>query len=195
MAECYITRRGVVDSHKEQPKVLFEGFADNYVFADCLTGLSSCCAPISSTINLNKVIDATTDDIYGMNLLKSWSIDENTELSPRIDSMIYSTNETIDLTGYNAICIDLYGFCDYESSTNRLGAYFRIDRPETSIESGVPYDWTGWDNMYIYYRQRGRYFYDISQITGNHYLCFGIYHGTYSTGYTNGIRVYKITLM
>ena len=40
-----------------------------------------------------------------------------------------------------------------------------------------------------------KYYFDVSQISGKHYLNFGIYHGNYNNGKTNGIKIYKMTLI
>ena len=119
--------------------------------------------------------------------------------SQKTDSIIIISNELIDLTNYNTVCIEFYGHCDCNnlstSYRDLMGAYFRIDKPDDLPQSNIAYDWTGWDDMFMNYQKYGRYYFDISQLTGEHDLCFGIYHGEYDIGYTNGIKIYKMMLM
>ena len=148
-------------------------------------------------MGINKTIDTTTESQYGYRIGKPWSI--NGAEGNYTDSIIFSSNEPIDLTNHNTVCIDFYGHCDYKTSdmsrANDMAAYFRVDLPKTLPQSKVAYDWTGWDNMGMNYHKRGKYYFDVSHLTGKHDLCFGIFHGTYDIGYTNGIKIYKMTLM
>ena len=179
-----------------QPLVLFQGTDEGYSLADGFTGFSQY-SQGGADIAITKRIDTMTESQYGYRIAKSWSIDgENANYT---DSVIISSNELVDLTNYNTICIDFYGYCDYSTSdmsdANDMAAYFRVDLPKTLPQSKVAYDWSGWDNMGMNYHKRGKYYFDVSQMTGKHDLCFGIFHGTYQTGYTNGIKIYKMTLI
>ena len=176
-----------------QPLVLFEGTDEGYTLADGFTGFSQY-SQGGADIAITKRIDTTTESQYGYRIAKSWSIDgENANYT---DSVIISSNELVDLTNHNTICIDFYGYCDYDkTSSDLMGAYFKIDKPDTLPQSKVSYDWTGWDNMCMYYRKYGKYYFDVSHLTGKHYLYFGIFHGTYDIGFTNGIKIYKMTLI
>lgn len=178
-----------------QPLVLFQGTDEGYSLADGFTGFSQY-SQAGSDIAITKRIDTTNESQYGYRIAKSWSIDgENANYT---DSVIISSNEPIDLTNHNTVCIDFYGYCDYSTSdmsdANDMAAYFRVDLPKTLPQSKVAYDWSGWDNMGMNYRKRGKYYFDVSHLTGKHDLCFGIFHGTYDIGYTNGIKIYKMTL-
>ena len=176
-----------------QPLVLFQGTDEGYSLADGFTGFSQY-SQGGADIAITKRIDTTTESQYGYRIAKSWSIDgENANYT---DSVIISSNELVDLTNHNTICIDFYGYCDYDkTSSDLMGAYFKIDKPDTLPQSKVSYDWTGWDNMCMYYRKYGKYYFDVSHLTGKHYLYFGIFHGTYDIGFTNGIKIYKMTLI
>ena len=196
MADCFIVRRGGKPDKFVQPLVLFEGTDDSYTLADGFTGFSLYSQGVAD-ININKTVDATTESQYGYRIAKPWSI--NGAEANYTDSIVVSSNELIDLTNYNTICIDFYGHCDYSTSdmsyANDMAAYFKIDRPDILPQSKVAYDWSGWDNMGMNYHKRSKYYFDVSQLTGKHDLCFGIFHGTYQTGYTNGIKIYKMTLV
>ena len=196
MADCFIVRRGGKPDKFVQPLVLFEGTDDSYTLADGFTGFSLYSQGVTD-ININKTVDATTESQYGYRIAKPWSI--NGAEANYTDSIVVSSNELIDLTNYNTICIDFYGHCDYSTSdmsyANDMAAYFKIDRPDILPQSKVAYDWSGWDNMGMNYHKRSKYYFDVSQLTGKHDLCFGIFHGTYQTGYTNGIKIYKMTLV
>ena len=176
--------------------ILFEGTNDGYTLADGFTGFSQY-SQGAADIAIIKTADATTESQYGYKIAKPWSIDS--ESSNYTDSVIISSNELVDLTNYNTICIYFYGYSDYSttsiSTANDMAAYFRIDHPETLPQSKIAYDWTGWDNMFMNYKKNGKYYFDISKISGEHYLSFGIFHGTYHINYTNGIKIYKMTLM
>ena len=190
MADCFINRQG--GNGKSQPLVLFEGTDEGYSLADGFTGFSKYSQGVAD-INIDKTVDTTTESQYGYRIAKPWSID-GAEAN-YTDSVVVSSNEPIDLTNHNTVCIDFYGYCDYGSTSNLMGAYFKIDKPDILPQSKVAYDWTGWDDMCMYYRKYGKYYFDVSQLTGKHDLCFGIFHGTYQTGYTNGIKIYKMTLI
>ena len=176
--------------------ILFEGTDDGYTLADGFTGFSQY-SQGGADIAITQYIDTMNESQYGYRIAKAWSIDgKNANYT---DSVIISSNELVDLTNYNTVCIDFHGHCDYSTSNmskaNNMAAYFRIDRPDILPQSKVAYDWSGWDNMGMNYRKRGKYYFDVSHLTGKHYLCFGIFHGTYDIGYTNGIKIYKMTLM
>ena len=179
-----------------QPLVLFEGTDEGYTLADGFTGFSEY-SQGGADIAITKRIDTTNESQYGYRIAKSWSIDDKN--ANYTDSVIISSNELVDLTNYNTVCIDFYGYCDYEtfdmSDANDMAAYFRVDLPKTLPQSKVAYDWSGWDNMGMNYHKRGKYYFDVSHLTGKHDLCFGIFHGTYDMGYTNGIKIYKMTLI
>ena len=179
-----------------QPLVLFQGTDEGYSLADGFTGFSEY-SQGGADIAINKHIDTTNESQYGYRITKSWSIDDKN--ANYTDSVIISSNEPIDLTNYNTVCIDFYGYCDYITSymsdANDMAAYFRVDLPKTLPQSKVAYDWSGWDNMGMNYHKRGKYYFDVSHLTGKHDLCFGIFHGTYDMGYTNGIKIYKMTLI
>ena len=176
--------------------ILFEGTDEGYSLADGFTGFSQY-SQAGADIAITKRIDTTDESQYGYRIAKSWSIDG--EKANYTDSVIISSNELVDLTNYNTVCIDFYGYCDYRTSNmsdaNDMAAYFRVDLPKTLPQSKVAYDWTEWDNMGMNYHKRGKYYFDVSHLTGKHDLCFGIFHGTYDIGYTNGIKIYKMTLM
>lgn len=176
--------------------ILFEGTDEGYSLADGFTGFSQYSQGVAD-IKINKVIDATTESQYGYRIAKPWSI--NGAEANYTDSAVITSNEPIDLTNHNTVCIDFYGHCDYRTSdmsdANDMAAYFRVDLPKTLPQSKVAYDWSGWDNMGMNYHKRGKYYFDVSHLTGKHDLCFGIFHGTYDIGYTNGIKIYKMTLI
>ena len=182
-----------------QPIVLFEGTDDGYTLADGFTGFSEYYTDTPTTTEsvISKWQNAGNESQYGYRLCKDNSI--NNSAVNNIDSAIYLSNEQLDLTNYNTICIDFYGTCDYNglstSDSKKMGAYFRIDKPVNLPQSKKSYDWSDWNNMLMYYQKYGKYYFDISQLTGKHHLCFGIYHGTYYSGYTNGIKIYKMMLM
>ncbi len=193
---CPFNRAAKGGDIKLQPLVLFQGTDEGYSLADGFTGFSQYSQGVAD-ININKTVDATTESQYGYRIAKPWSI--NGAEANYTDSVIVSSNELVDLTNYNTICIDFYGHCDCNISTmsnaNDMAAYFRVDLPKTLPQSKVAYDWTGWDNMCMHYRKYGKYYFDVSHLTGKHDLCFGIFHGTYDIGYTNGIKIYKMALI
>lgn len=189
----------------QQPLVLFQGTDEGYSLADGFTGFSVYYTDTLPTeeerITISQICadDSTTESRYGYLISKIKSID-NSDYN-YTDSAVISSNEMVDLTNYKTLCIDFYGLASYNTITGTEkdnisnSAYFRIDRPDTLPQSHISYDWTGWDNMGMYYRNHNKYYFDVSQISGAHYLCFGIFHGNYSKYYLNGIKIYKITLM
>lgn len=182
-----------------QPIVLFEGTDEGYLLADGFTGFSAYYTdtPAGANLAINQTIDKSKESKYGYRLAKAYSISGGD--ANYTDSAVISSNEMIDLTNYSKIYIEFYGHSDLDTTYipdgKKMAAYFRIDRPDTLPQSNTAYDWTDWDNMYMNYRSYGRYYFDISELIGAHYLCFGIFHGDYDVGYTNGIKIYKITLM
>lgn len=179
--------------------ILFEGTDEGYTLADGFTGFSEYYIDTQTRAEsgIGKLKDTSNESQYGYRIGKSYS--SQASEANYTDSAVIVSNELIDLTNYNAVCIDFYGTCDYNglstSDSKKMGAYFRIDKPVNLPQSKKSYDWSDWDNMLMYYQKYGRYYFDISQLTGKHHLCFGIYHGTYSSGYTNGIKIYKMMLM
>lgn len=192
MADCFIVRCSGSHNKFVQPITLFEGTNDGYTLADGFTGFSLY-SQGATDMSITKGIDTTTESQYGYKIAKPWSI--NGAEGNYTDSIVVSSNELIDLTNYNAICIDFYGYCDYNNTSNLMGAYFKIDKPDSLPQSKVTYDWTGWDNMCMYYRKYSKYYFNVSHLTGKHYLYFGIFHGNYHINYTNGIKIYKMTLV
>ena len=182
-----------------QPLVLFQGTDEGYSLADGFTGFSGYYTdtPAWANIEITQLIDSSTESQYGYKIAKSFSA--NSATGNYTDSAVISSNEEIDLTPYNMLLIDFYGFCNYDistvSSAEEMAAYFKIDRPDILPQSKIAYDWTGWDNVGMSYHRSGKYYFDVSQISGKHYLSFSIYHGDYNEGKTNGIKIYKMTLV
>lgn len=182
-----------------QPLVLFQGTDKGYSLADGFTGFSAYYTdtPAWANIEITQLIDSSTESQYGYKIAKSFSA--NSATGNYTDSAVISSNEEIDLTPYSMLLIDFYGFCNYDTSyvsdAEKMAAYFKIDRPDILPQSKIAYDWTGWDNMGMSYHRNGKYYFDVSQISGKHYLSFGIYHGDYNEGKTNGIKIYKMTLI
>ena len=198
MADCFITRQG--GNGKSQPLVLFEGTDVGYSLVDGFTGFSAYYTDTSAGADtaITQGIDTSTESRYGYRIAKAYSISDSG--ANYTDSAVISSNEEIDLTPYSMLLVDFYGYCDnseisYVTSANMMAAYFRVDRPDKLPQSNTAYDWTDWDNMGMSYHKNSKYYFDVSQLTGKHYLCFGIYHGKYATGYTNGIKLYKMSLM
>ena len=202
---CPFKRAAKGGDIKLQPLVLFQGTDEGYSLADGFTGFSVYYTDTLPTeeerITISQICadDSTTESRYGYLISKIKSID-NYDYN-YTDSAVISSNEMVDLTNYKTLCIDFYGLASYNTTAGdekdniSNSAYFRIDRPDTLPQSHISYDWTGWDNMGMYYRNHNKYYFDVSQISGAHYLCFGIFHGNYSKYYLNGIKIYKITLM
>lgn len=183
-------------------KVLFEGFEDTYTLLDGFTGFS----PLYSD---GVVAGGDTDIVqsnglgvtekYGQKLAKAWSI--SGAEAQYTDSAVLCSNEEIDLTNYNMICCEFYGYCDqsknYITLQDRelMASYFKIDKPTSLPQSNIQYDWSEWDNVNMTCYQNGKYYFDISNITGSHFICFGAWHGAYEVGYSNGIKIYKLFLI
>ena len=199
MADCFIVRCSGSPAKVVPPLVLFEGTDKGYSLADGFTGFSAYYTDTSAggIAYVTQNVDATTESKYGYLITKAWSI--NGSDANYTDSAVISSNEAIDLTDFNTICVDFYGYSDYSttsmSAANDMATYFRIDHPETLPQSKIAYDWMGWDNMFMNYKKYGKYYFDISKISGKHYLSFGVFHGSYQVGFTNGIKIYKITLV
>lgn len=199
MAEAFMMKN--IGENIVNQLILFEGTDEGYSYADGFTGFVAYYTDTPAgvfAIGHTKGYDEETR--FGYILSKAYGISGYEEgRANYTDSAVISSKEKIDLTKYNILCIDFYGYCDYNitstTTANKMSAYFKIDRPDELPQSKIEYDWTGWDNMYMNYKKYGKYYFDISQITGEHYLCFGIYHGDYHPGYTNGIKIYKMILM
>lgn len=203
MAECFIYGQsdGGSSESSGEPLILFEGREDGYSFADGLTGFKEY-YPDDKTavggVRLDNIVNAQqTDELYGLRIEKSYS--GGSGESNYKDSAVFLSNEKIDLSAYKFICFEFYGHCDYSTTAdnieNYIGAYFMINAPENMPQSNVVYDWDGWNKIPYVYHRKGMYYFDISQIDGEHFITFGIYHGNYSIGYTNGIKIYKMFLI
>lgn len=201
MAECFIYGQSGGNS-TNNTLILFEGKEDDYILADSFTGFSplySDGVTIGGDTGIIQFNGQGSYEKYGQQIAKAYSI--YAEEAQYTDSVVICSNEEIDLTDYHMICCEFYGYCDYPSSSMTLkqreltGAYFKIDQPATLPESKKAYDWSDWDNVNANCFKNGKYYYNISNITGKHYICFGIWHGNYADGYTNGIKIYKLFLI
>lgn len=188
MSDCFITRRGF-NKTKSNGNILTL-FKDG----EMINGLSSfkyLNTPTDSGIIKYHVGDSHMVNGLKVNLTGSMAIyKSNPYNSYNPDSIIISTNEKIDLTNYNYIMFSFLSGNNYSSSfnlNNYGGGYFRIDEPENLPVNNTAYDWDsqGWDTVFTQNLVTNVFVKDISNVKGQHYLCFGLCHGQYTGGYTS----------
>lgn len=188
MSDCFITRRGF-NKTKSNGNILTL-FKDGETKGG-LTGFKylntpyDCGLTIYSTGDSNILIGLKINATGCKILYKSYSL-----ASDKPDSFIISTNEKIDLTNYNYIMFNFLSGTNFSSSfnlNNYGGGYFRVDEPEILPVNNTAYDWDGqgWDTVFTQNLVTNIFTKDISNIKGQHHLCFGLCHGQYNGGYTS----------
>ena len=188
-------RKGGGENGKSEKLILFSGTEDSCSFSNGLTGFEK----IGNT-DTSLFYGAGQSAIFGLNLSsQSYVIEKVGGMhwsGEYLDSGLVRSLEKIDLTNYNTILADFAYATNYDSGMieNLGGAYFKIDEPKTYPQQNAAYDWSEWDNMLAYNYSFGRYYMDISEITGEHYLCFGVHHGTYFVANNNALAIQKIML-
>lgn len=187
-------RKGGGGNVKAEPLVLLKATETDCILSGGLTGFTV----LNEQDNSSKAY--FSDNHFGVDFgVKSLILEKIGRFiddGNYFDSGIFSTAEKIDLTNYNTVTVDFYYLTNYSSSyVSSLGnPFFKLDLPEDIPQKNIVYDWSGWEDMHGYNRQYGRYYMDISKISGKHELCFGVQHGSYSNGYNNLLVISKITL-
>lgn len=181
MSDCFITRRGFnkTKSNGNILTLLKDGETKGG-----LTSFKHLNTPQASGGHMALCGDmgvAINAPYYYM-MYKAYSYDSNNP-----DSFIISTKEKIDLTNYNYIMFNFLSSTNLGNNdySNFGGGYFRIDEPENLPINNTAYNWGDWDVVFTRNKIIDLFIKDISNIKGQHNLCFGLCHGTYTNAYTN----------
>ncbi|MGN1340308.1 MAG: hypothetical protein ACI4WS_08445 [Oscillospiraceae bacterium] len=117
------------------------------------------------------------------------------------DTLIVRTNEKVNLTGYTKLRLTMFLGKNLSGLTGRM--YFKIGEP-AAAEQKTAYDFSDWqlvDGNAAFvssYDKPGSFAdidIDISELSGEQYLNFAVYHGTENTVYTIYAYIKEIKLM
>ena len=176
--------------------VLFTGLNGQWQFGGGLTGFTKRGPESQNHSGLDKI--NCTSGAAAAQLSKSYG--PSNSIDGRTNAVVIQSNEKIDLTKYNKLRVQAVLFRNYSSLTG--AAYFRTGAP-AAVQSGTAYDFSGWvklgdcDIVSQNYAAPGTpvwYEVDISQLSGEHYLSFGVSHGTESLIYTTYMDIHQIVL-
>ncbi len=176
--------------------VLFTGLNGQWQFGGGLTGFTKRGPESQDHSGLDKI--NCTSGAAAAQLSKSYG--PSNSIDGRTNAVVIQSNEKIDLTKYNKLRVQAVLFRNYSSLTG--AAYFRTGAP-AAVQSGTAYDFSGWvklgdcDIVSQNYAAPGTpvwYEVDISQLSGEHYLSFGVSHGTESLIYTTYMDIHQIVL-
>ena len=175
--------------------VLFTGLSGQWQFGGGLTGFAKR-GPESQTYSgLGK--SNYSSGIAVAQLSKSYG--SSNSLDGRTDAVVVQSNEKIDLTKYNKLRVQAVLYRNTSSLTG--AAYFCTGTPPM-VQSGVTYDFSSWNKLGdcdIVTQNYGApgtpvwYEVDISQLSGEHYLNFGVSHGG-NLIYTAYMDIHQIVL-
>ncbi len=176
--------------------VLFTGLNGQWQFGGGLTGFTKRGPESQNHSGLDKI--NCTSGAAAAQLSKSYG--PSNSIDGRTNAVVIQSNEKIDLTKYRKLRVQAVLFRNYSSLTG--AAYFRTGAP-AAVQSGTAYDFSGWvklgdcDIVSQNYAAPGTpvwYEVDISQLSGAHYLSFGVSHGTESLIYTTYMDIHQIVL-
>ncbi len=176
--------------------VLFTGLNGQWQFGGGLTGFTKRGPESQNHSGLDKI--NCTSGAAAAQLSKSYG--PSNSIDGRTNAVVIQSNEKIDLTKYNRLRIQAVLFRNYSSLSG--AAYFRTGAP-AAVQSGTAYDFSGWvklgdcDIVSQNYAAPGTpvwYEVDISQLSGAHYLSFGVSHGAESLVYTTYMDIHQIVL-
>ena len=175
--------------------VLFTGQSGQWQFGGGLTGFTKR-GPESQTYSgLDK--SNYSSGIVAARLSKSYG--SSNSLDGRTDAVVIQSNEKIDLTRFNKLRIRAVLFRNTSALTG--AAYFCAGNP-AAVQSGTAYDFSGWnklggcDIVSQNYSAPGTptwYEVDVSRLSGEHYLNFGVSHGG-NLVYTTYMDIHQIVL-
>ena len=175
--------------------VLFTGQSGQWQFGGGLTGFTKR-GPESQTYSgLDK--SNYSSGIVAAQLSKSYG--SSNSLDGRTDAVVIQSNEKIDLTRFNKLRIRAVLFRNTSALTG--AAYFCAGNP-AAVQSGTAYDFSGWnklggcDIVSQNYSAPGTptwYEVDVSRLSGEHYLNFGVSHGG-NLVYTTYMDIHQIVL-
>ena len=175
--------------------VLFTGQSGQWQFGGGLTGFTKR-GPESQTYSgLDK--SNYSSGIVAARLSKSYG--SSNSLDGRTDAVVIQSNEKIDLTRFNKLRIRAVLFRNTSALTG--AAYFCAGNP-AAVQSGPAYDFSGWnklggcDIVSQNYSAPGTptwYEVDVSRLSGEHYLNFGVSHGG-NLVYTTYMDIHQIVL-
>lgn len=182
-------------------RLLFSGINGAWEFKGGLTGFTAVKAENQSYSGItdNRYLP---DGSHPISLTKSYGI--NDSYDNYTDAVVMHSNEKINLTAYSKLRVRAMVFSDYSGGVF-TGLYFRAGGIAEAAERGVPYDYSMWERLEYTTAHSSYdnppsaldkwYDVDISGATGEHYLNFGVYHGTAVNGYTAYCYIKQIILI
>lgn len=177
-------------------KTLFDGTGGAWSYLGGLTGFQRVAGnqPYSGIGS-----EAYTSGAKVLRLSKAYRLEDSED--NYTDAIIIRSNEQINLSGYSKLRILAFAFTNYVGLDGKV--YFEVGEPGAAVP-GKAYDFSAWklvgscDGFSTNYSEPGVpkwYEVDVSALSGNQYLNFGIYHGSQVYAYTSYFDIHKIILI
>ena len=177
-------------------KTLFDGTGGAWSYSGGLTGFQKVAGnqPYSGIDPASYTSGAKT-----LRLSKSFGLADSED--NYTDAIIIRSNEQINLSGYSKLRILAFAFTNYVGLDGKV--YFEVGEPGAAVP-GKAYDFSAWklvgscDGFSTNYSEPGVpkwYEVDVSALSGNQYLNFGVYHGSQVYAYTSYFDIHKIILI
>lgn len=177
-------------------KTLFDGTGGAWSYSGGLTGFQKVAGnqPYSGIDSV-----AYTSGAKVLRLSKSYRLEDSED--NYTDAIIIRSNEQINLSGYSKLRILALALTNYAGLDGKV--YFESGEPGAAVP-GKAYDFSAWklvgscDGFSTNYSDPGTpkwYEVDVSALSGNQYLNFGVYHGSQVYAYTSYFDIHKIILI
>lgn len=177
-------------------KTLFDGSGGAWSYLGGLTGFRRIAGnqPYSGIGS-----EAYTSGAKVLRLSKAYRLEDSED--NYTDAIIIRSNEQINLSGYSKLRILAFAFTNYVGLDGKV--YFEVGEPGAAVP-GKAYDFSAWklvgscDGFSTNYSEPGVpkwYEVDVSALSGNQYLNFGVYHGSQVYAYTSYFDIHKIILI
>lgn len=178
-------------------KTLFDGTGGAWSYSGGLTGFQRVAGnqPYSGIGS-----EAYTSGAKVLRLSKAYRLEDSED--NYTDAIIIRSNEQINLSGYSKLRILAFAFTNYVGGLDGK-VYFEVGEPGAAVP-GKAYDFSAWklvgscDGFSTNYSEPGVpkwYEINISTLSGNQYLNFGVYHGSQVYAYTSYFDIHKIILI
>lgn len=180
--------------------MLFSGATGSWAFSNGLTGFKTVRGSWQASSDTRLFAQQIVDGYSAILIEKSHSITNSAD--GYTDTLIVRSNEKIDLTKYSKLRILAILYQNLPAGMTTK-AFFNVGEPSAPQQS-VAYDFADWkeidSTMYYasnFYNNPGEfkwYDIDISDISGEQYLNFAVYHGTEHYQYSAFLSIKQIIL-
>ena len=182
---------------KIQQRTLYDGLNGSWMFSGGFSGFTK-------VTNVNQPMSGDSSITYTsgekvIRLSKSYSLNDYND--NYTDTIVLRSNEQINLTGYKTLRVLATAFKNDSALTGSV--YFKWGGASGAVQQ-EQYDFGEWtnvtscDTIATDYNAPGTaqwYDIDISDVNGNQYLNFAVYHGTQVSGYTTYFDIQQMILV